>query len=62
MTSTEIKTEIQKVLDNIPENALQDVLVFLKNLQPNSATQLTLAHNLQQILKEDQELLHKLAQ
>ncbi len=62
MTSTEIKTEIQKVLDNIPEDALQDVLVFLKNLQPNSATQLTLAHNLQQILKEDQELLHKLAQ
>jgi hypothetical protein len=62
MTSTEIKTEIQKVLDNIPEDALQDILVFLKNLQPNSATQLTLAHNLQQILKEDQELLHKLAQ
>ncbi len=51
MTSTEIKTEIQKVLDNIPEDALQDILVFLKNLQPNSATQLTLAHNLQQILK-----------
>jgi len=62
MTSTEIKMEIQKVLDNIPEDALQDILVFLKNLQPNSATQLTLAHNLQQILKEDQELLHKLAQ
>ena len=62
MTSTEIKTEIQKVLDHVPEDALQDILLFLKNLEPTSANQLILAHHLQQILKEDQELLKKLAQ
>ncbi|WP_299290698.1 hypothetical protein [uncultured Mucilaginibacter sp.] len=62
MTSTEIKTEIQKVLDNVPEDALQDILHFLKNLGPASTNQLTLTHHLQQILKEDQELLKKLAQ
>ncbi len=62
MTSTEIKTEIQKVLDTVPEDALQNILLFLKNLEPKSTNQLTLTHHLQQILKEDQELLKKLAQ
>jgi mRNA-degrading endonuclease RelE of RelBE toxin-antitoxin system len=33
MTKTQIKTEIQKVLDSVPETILQDVLDFLKELQ-----------------------------
>jgi hypothetical protein len=33
MTKTEIKIEIQKVLDNVPENFLQDILDLLKGLQ-----------------------------
>jgi len=62
MTTTQIKTEIQKVLDGVPENALQDVLDFLKELQSSSVEQIKLTNNLRQILVEDRQLLEKLAQ
>jgi hypothetical protein len=62
MTSIEIKTEIQKVLDQVPENVLEDVLDFLKELQGKSTDQIKLANNLRKILSEDRELLEKLAQ
>jgi len=62
MTSIEIKTEIQKVLDQVPESVLEDVLDFLKELQNKSADQIKLTNNLRKILSEDRELLEKLAQ
>jgi mRNA-degrading endonuclease RelE of RelBE toxin-antitoxin system len=62
MTSIEIKTEIQKVLDQVPESVLEDVLAFLKELQLKSPDQIKLANNLRKILSEDRELLEKLAQ
>ncbi len=62
MTSIEIKTEIQKVLDQVPESVLQEVLDFLKGLQNKSVDQIKLADNLRKILSEDRELLEKLAQ
>jgi len=62
MTSIEIKTEIQKVLDQVPESVLQDVLDFLKELQTKSVDDIKLANNLRKILSEDRELLEKLAQ
>jgi hypothetical protein len=60
MTRTEIKMEIQKVLDNIPENVLQDVLGLLQNFQ-NQGDSLKLSHSLRHIFSEDKELLEKLA-
>ncbi len=62
MTKTEIKNEIQKVLDKVPENVLKDILDFLKDLQSQPSGRLDLASNLRQILAEDKELLKKLAQ
>lgn len=62
MTKTQIKTEIQKVLDSVPETILQDVLDFLKVLQDQPAEKVRLTNNLRQILSEDKELLEKLAQ
>ena len=62
MTKTEIKNEIQKVLDIVPENILQDILDFLKDLQNQPSGSLNLTNNLRQILSEDKELLRKLAQ
>ena len=32
MSTSEIKTEIHKVLDNVPENVLQSVLDYLKSI------------------------------
>jgi len=62
MTKTQIQTEIQKVLDSVPETILQDVLDFLKVLQDQPADKVRLTNNLRQILSEDKELLEKLAQ
>jgi hypothetical protein len=62
MTKTQIQTEIQKVLESVPEAILQDVLDFLKVLQDQPADKVRLTNNLRQILSEDIELLEKLAQ
>jgi hypothetical protein len=62
MTKTEIKIEIQKVLDNVPENVLQDILDLLKGLQNQPLDKLEITHSLLQIIAEDKELLEKLAQ
>jgi len=62
MTAIELKTEIQKVLDQVPESILQDVLDFLKELQTKSVDDIKLANNLRKIISEDRELLEKLAQ
>ncbi|WP_426668218.1 hypothetical protein ACPPVU_19000 [Mucilaginibacter sp. McL0603] len=62
MTSVEIKTEIQKVIDQVPETVLPDVLDFLKELQIKSEDQIKLVNNLRKIISEDRELLQKLAQ
>ena len=61
MTTKEIKSEIQKALDNIPENALHHILEYLKELEGKTADQIKLAKNLRDILHEDKELLEKLA-
>lgn len=62
MTKLQIQTEIQKVLDNVPESVLQDVLDFLKELQEQPADKVKLTNNIRQILSKDKELLEKLAQ
>ena len=61
MTSNQIKSEIQKVLDNVPESVLKDILDFLKELQVHSADNIKLTNNLRKILSEDKNLLDRLA-
>ena len=61
MTTKEIKSEIQKTLDNIPENVLQDILDYLKLIQGKSADKIELSKNVRDILTEDKELLERLA-
>ena len=61
MTKTELKAEIQKVLDNVPETFLEDILDYLKQLQGKSMDKVSLSHILSKILHEDKELLQKLA-
>jgi hypothetical protein len=61
MTKTEIKIEIQKILDSVPEALLEDILDLLKVLQHKSSDSIKLTHTLRQILYEDTELLEKLA-
>jgi hypothetical protein len=62
MTSNQIKTEIQKVLDTIPDVVLEDILKYLKSIQSKSSDTISLTQNLRKILNEDRELLERLAQ
>ncbi|MWB93200.1 hypothetical protein GON26_02415 [Flavobacterium sp. GA093] len=63
MTAIEIKKEIGKVLDQVPEKFLVDILDLLKKVQAEKTTSsTTLTTNFKKILSEDSELLHKLAQ
>jgi hypothetical protein len=62
MTIQQLRSEINKVLDNVPENILQDILDYLKEFQSKTREQIEMTHHLSQILKEDRELLKKLAQ
>ncbi|HCZ37184.1 MAG TPA: hypothetical protein DHV26_14780 [Cytophagales bacterium] len=61
MTAKEIKSEIQKSLDNVPESVLQDILEFLKRVEAEPAERLNLMKDLRDILTEDKELLERLA-
>jgi mRNA-degrading endonuclease RelE of RelBE toxin-antitoxin system len=61
MTKTQIKSEIQKVLDEVPENLLPDILDFLKELQEQPTKKVQLTNHLRKILLEDKVLLEKLA-
>lgn len=62
MTTIQIKKEIVKVLDRVPEKLLQDILDLLKEVESEKAMNNKLASHLKKILSEDSELLDKLAQ
>ena len=61
MTTKQIKTEIQKLLDTVPENVLQDLFDYLKEAQKQTKDQAELTSYLRKIIHEDRELLEKLA-
>jgi hypothetical protein len=61
MTIKDIKSEIQKSLDKVPERVLQDVLNFLKQVEGQPTAKVNLTINLRDILTEDKELLDRLA-
>ena len=61
MTAIEIKKEINKALDQVPEKLLVDILDLIKKVQSENSNS-TLTSNLKKILTEDGDLLHKLAQ
>jgi hypothetical protein len=61
MTKEQIKTEIQKSLDRVPESVLTDVLELLKQAENLPAGKENLISHLRDILREDKELLERLA-
>ncbi|WP_192821958.1 hypothetical protein [Rufibacter sp. LB8] len=62
MTAKDLKIEIQKVLETVPENLLEDVLLYLKEVQKKSGAGFSNAQHLKKILSEDRNLLQRLAQ
>lgn len=57
MTSKELKIEIQKILDSVPENILQDLLEYLQQAKKQTKNQAELSIHLKRIIVEDKELL-----
>lgn len=62
MGKQEIKNEINKKIEEIPEEFLAPILDLLNQLQRKDVTDLSLLKNLSKVLLEDDELLKKLAQ
>lgn len=62
MAAKEIKEKIYKVLDNMPDDLLEDVFKYLKSLTNKSKGDILLSQNLGRILEEDKNLLERLAQ
>jgi hypothetical protein len=62
MSKEEIKTEINKVLDHLPDRALEELLVFLKSLDKSPRYSILNDNEFQKILMEESDLLKRLAQ
>ena len=61
MSKQEIKKEINKVLDQLSDKTLQDILSYLKTIESNHVLSNADRLTLEKILSEDKELLEKLA-
>jgi uncharacterized protein YeeX (DUF496 family) len=61
MSTQEIRKELHKVVDNMPEDVLQNVLDYFKTIEHSSKDRVKLSYNLKKILSEDKLLLQKLA-
>lgn len=61
MSKDEIKSEINKVLDHLPDKTLEELLSFLKNMESKQAHISFDKVILEKILTEDKNLLEKLA-
>ena len=60
MSTEEIKAEIYRVLENLPDKTLFELLSYLKDLDSKGNSFLDI-ETLNRILKEDESLLAKLA-
>jgi hypothetical protein len=61
MSKEEIKDEINKVLDQLTDKTLEDLLSFLKKIEEKHSITLFDRDRLEKILEEDNDLLKKLA-
>lgn len=61
MTVADLKFEISKAMDEVPESVLIDILDYLKQVKVSPKEKIDLMRHLGQILREDKELLQRLA-
>ena len=59
---SEVKEKIKDMLQKVPDDALDVVLKYLESYQNKNDEDVNLAKNLSKILKEDSDLLDRLAQ
>ena len=61
MTKTDLKIKINQAIENAPETVLKAVLDYLTQIQEDSSDKVTLSQNIGKILREDRDLLQRLA-
>ena len=61
MTTSDIKKKINKIIDEVPESYLSEILSYLNELKKSSPENIDTLQNFRKILKEDRSLLQKLA-
>ena len=61
MTTKQLISEINKVLDQVPDSALTNILSYLNSLKGKSEEEVKRASHLRKILEEDKGLLERLA-
>jgi hypothetical protein len=61
MRKGNIKIEIQKIIDKVPDDMLEEIYGILKDFADKSPDSIKLTHNLNKILSEDKGLLDRLA-
>ena len=62
MTTLELRSQIHKEIDKVPDNLLPELLNYIKQLAVRAGGSILQNENIQKILKEDAELLKRLAQ
>ena len=62
MTTKDLRKEINRVIQKVPDDFLAEILSYLKEVENKSKKDLEPLRHLKKILKEDQELLEKLAE
>lgn len=62
MSTEQVRTEINQILQKLPEENLINVLEYLQEVQKLTGEKVKLAKELNVILREDRDLLTRLAQ
>ncbi len=62
MSRDELKEELDKVLESLPDELLEDLLDYIKVLIANPSNNIQLTSNLREIINENKGLLQRLAQ
>jgi hypothetical protein len=61
MTTADLKFEIKKAIDDVPESVLVDILDYLNQVKAIPKEKIDLTRHLSLIIREDRELLKRLA-
>ncbi len=62
MTTQQLRQEVVKALDHVPDAVLEDILKYLQLLQGKDEVNIQRARHLRSILQQDSALLKALAQ
>lgn len=62
MTTKQLKQEVVKALDQMPDEVLAELLIYLQSLQDKDVSTIQRAQHLKKILSEDNDILRALAQ